>query len=140
MRWIPLAMVVAGNVVYHLGQKMVPRAAHPLAATLGMYLVALVATLLVVPFASPLPGRAGMAAAVHWSVALVGVGIVAIEVGFLLAYRWGWEISSAALSASTLIALVLLPIGVFVFREGWSPTRLLGLTLCVTGLWLVHRR
>jgi drug/metabolite transporter (DMT)-like permease len=101
---MPLAMVVVGNVVYHLGQKSVPKGAHPR------------------------------------SVALVGVGIVAIEVGFLLAYRLGWEISAASLTASTAIAAILLPIGVFAFREAWSAPRLLGLGLCVAGLWLIHRR
>lgn len=140
MRWVPLAMVVVGNVVYHLGQKSVPKEAHPLVATLGMYLVAAVATVAMMPVVSPSPARAPVAASLHWSVALVGVGIVAIEVGFLLAYRRGWEISAASLTASTAIAAILLPIGVFAFREAWSAPRLLGLGLCVAGLWLIHRR
>ena len=140
MKWVPLVMVVLGNVVYHLGQKSVPKGAHPLAATLGMYLVAAVATVALMPIVSPAQTRAAAAASWHWSVSLVGLGIVAIEVGFLLAYRMGWEISAASLTASTAIAAILLPIGVFAYREAWSPTRLLGLGLCVAGLWLIHRR
>jgi drug/metabolite transporter (DMT)-like permease len=137
---MPLAMVVVGNVVYHLGQKSVPRGAHPLVATLGMYLVAAVATLALMPVVSPAPARSSAAASLHWSVAVVGVGIVAIEVGFLLAYRTGWQLSAASLTASTAIAAILLPIGILAYREAWSVSRLLGLGLCVAGLWLVQRR
>jgi drug/metabolite transporter (DMT)-like permease len=139
MRWLPLGLVVLGNLAYHLGQKRVPAGAHALVATLAMYVVAAATSLLLMPLVAPLPTRAASASALHWSVALVGVGIVGIEVGFLLAYRQGWEISSAALTATSVLALLLLPIGVLAFREAWSLSRLLGFALCVAGLWLVHR-
>lgn len=139
MRWIPIVMVVAGNVAYHLGQKMVPRGAHPLVATLGMYVVAALATLLMLPLVPPAPTRAGTAASVHWSVAVIGVAIVAIEVGFLLAYRNGWPISRASITAGSMIALCLLPIGLLAFGEHLSASRLLGFGFCLTGLWLLNR-
>jgi len=139
MRWLPLVLVLLGNLAYHLGQKRVPAGAHALVATLTMYVVGTATCLVLLPLVPPLPTRASAAAALSWSVALAGVGIVAIEVGFLLAYRQGWGISSAALTATSLLALLLLPIGVLVFHEAWSPSRLLGFALCVAGLWLVER-
>lgn len=137
MRWTPIALVVLGGVAYHFGQKRIPSTAHPLIAALGMYLIAALAGCLLLPFAAPT--RATAAASLHWSVALVGLGIVGIEVGFLLAYRVGWEISSAALTVTSLVAIVLLPLGAVVFREAWSLSRLLGFALCLAGLWLVNR-
>lgn len=139
MHWIPIALVVLGGVAYHLGQKQIPAAAHPLVAALGMYGIAALACLLLLPVASPAPSRATATASLHWSVALVGVGIVGIEVGFLLAYRAGWELSSASVTVTSLVALVLVPLGVVLFREAWSLSRLLGFVLCVAGLWLVQR-
>jgi drug/metabolite transporter (DMT)-like permease len=138
MRWLPIALVVISNVAYHVGQKAVPRAAHPLVATLGMYLVATLATLALLPFLGPASWR-GAGVAAHWSVALVGVGIVGIEVGFLLAYRGGWPLSTTAVTATTLVALALLPIGLLVFRETLTPPRIAGLLLAVSGLWLLGR-
>jgi hypothetical protein len=138
MRWTPILLIVISNVAYHLGQKAVPRAAHPLVATLGMYLVATVTTLALLPFLGPASWR-GAGAAAHWSVALVGLGIVGIEVGFLLAYRDGWPLASTAVTATTLVALALLPIGVLVFREALSAPRVAGLLLAVSGLWLLAR-
>jgi len=138
MRWMPIVLIVISNVAYHLGQKAVPKAAHPLAATLGMYLVATVATLALLPFAGPASWR-GAGAAAHWSVALVGLGIVGIEVGFLLAYRGGWPLATTAVTATTLVALALVPIGVLVFREALTAPRVAGLALAVSGLWLLAR-
>jgi drug/metabolite transporter (DMT)-like permease len=139
MRWLPIVLVVVGNVAYHLGQKSVPRDAHPLAATLAMYLVAGLATLVAMPLAGVPPSRVSALPALHWSVVLVGVGIVGIEVGFLLAYRAGWPLSSAALLATTIFALVLLPIGVVAFREALTASRFVGFALCLAGLWLIQR-
>jgi len=137
---MPIVLVVVANAFYHLGQKSVPRAAHPVAAALGMYLVAGLAGLALLPLVQPLPTRASVGAAAHWSVALAGLSIVGIELGFLLAYRNGWEISSASLTTMVGLAMVLLPIGIFVYREPMTPPRLLGFALCLVGLWLLSRR
>jgi drug/metabolite transporter (DMT)-like permease len=140
MRWLPLALVVLSNVAYHYGQKSVPRPAHPVVAAIGMYVVALLGALALLPFVRPLPDRAAAGAALHWSVALVGLGILGVEIGFLLVYRAGWEISTASLTASVVLALALVPIGVALFREPWNASRLAGLALALAGLWLLNRR
>ncbi|HEV8661075.1 MAG TPA: hypothetical protein VGS96_20930 [Thermoanaerobaculia bacterium] len=41
----------------------------------------------------------------------IGLAIVAIDLGFLLAYRAGWRISTASVAANTTAALILLPTG-----------------------------
>jgi len=138
MRWLPIALVVISNIAYRLGQKAVPRGAPPLAAALGMYLVATLTTLALFPFFGPTAWRGG-GAALHWSVVLIGVGIVGIEVGFLLAYRGGWPLATTAVTTTTLVALALLPIGVLIFRETLTPARAGGLLLAVSGLWLMAR-
>jgi drug/metabolite transporter (DMT)-like permease len=139
MRWLPLGLIVLSNVAYHLGQKAVPRAAHPVVAALAMYAVASVGALVALLLVSPGPTRASAGAVLHWSVALVGLGILGVEIGFLLVYRSGWEISTASLLASVLLTLVLVPIAELAFREPWSVTRLVGLVLALSGLWLLGR-
>ncbi len=139
MRWLPLALIVLSNVAYHLGQKAVPRTAHPVVAALAMYAVASAGALLALLFVSPSPTRESVSAALHWSVALVGLGILGVEIGFLLVYRGGWEISTASLVASVLLALALVPIGVLAFREPWNVSRMAGLALALSGLWLLGR-
>lgn len=62
-----------------------------------------------------------------------------IEFGFLLAYRAGWQINVAALIASVLLGLILLPIETLAFQEDWSWHKTIGLVLCVIGLVLLQR-
>ena len=70
---------------------------------------------------------------------MAGVGVVAVELGFLLAYRAGWQLSDASVTANVSLAVVLLALGALVFREPVSTTRLVGVALCLCGLWLVTR-
>jgi len=139
MRWLPIALAVLSNVAYHLGQRAVPRAAHPLAAVFAMYVVAAVGTLALMPFAPPALTRPGIAAALHWSVVAVGLSIVGVEIAFLLAYRMGWEVSRVVLTTHVLLAAILVPLGVLAFREPWSGPRGVGVVLALAGLWLLNR-
>jgi multidrug transporter EmrE-like cation transporter len=37
-----------------------------------------------------------------------------------------------------MVAALLVPIGVWLFGEHLSPTRILGLLLCLAGVWLLR--
>ena len=74
-----------------------------------------------------------------WRPYVVGIAIVAIELGFLLAYRAGWKISTAVVTANILVAIALLAVGALAFREPVTPVRLAGIATCLAGLWLVAR-
>lgn len=140
MFWLSMLFIILGNVIYHLSQKAIPATANPVASVLVSYAVAMLFSLLLLP--KYLTGTSFAAAlrTLNWSSVLVGVSIVAIEFGFLLAYRAGWQINLAALLASVAIALLLLPIGVLAFREHWSWSKTLGLVCCVLGLILLNRK
>ena len=137
MTWLSIALVVLGNVVYHLGQRAIPRDANPVVATRAAYLVAIVATLATIPLLARGTPLTTAWRALNWSTVLVGTGIVAVEIGFLLAYRSGWTLGNASLVANATVAVVLPGLGVLVFREPASLTRLSGVGLCLAGLWLV---
>ncbi|HWA58229.1 MAG TPA: hypothetical protein VG692_13300 [Gemmatimonadales bacterium] len=139
MAWLSIALVVLGNVVYHLGQRKIPAGAHPIVATFAAYIVALIATAATWPLlARGIDLRAAWRPLNATSL-LVGVGIVAIELGFLLAYRAGWVLSTASLTANVIVAIVFVGIGAVFLQEQVTPGRLAGVGLCLVGLWLVTR-
>ena len=74
------------------------------------------------------------------STAIVSAVPAGLDLGFLFLYRSGFEVSLGALVTQSAAALLLLAIGVTVFGERLSPTNVLGLVLCLVGLWLVNRR
>lgn len=137
--WGSILLVLAGNVAYHLGLKQVPRDVHPLAPLLVLFATAALTVLAAWPFAARGASLRGEVAKLDWTPFAVGAAIVAIELGFLLAYRAGWKISTAPVTANILVAVSLAVLGALVFRETLTPSRAGGLALCLVGLWLLNR-
>jgi multidrug transporter EmrE-like cation transporter len=132
----PIVMALVGTTVYHLAQKAIPATLDPRIALTLMYGAALALSLL--SFAVPWsPDRTGSAARFHWAPILIGVCIVAVELGFLLAYRQGWKLSLASAVTNVMTAALLLLIGLTVYREQLNATRIGGLLLCLVGLALI---
>jgi drug/metabolite transporter (DMT)-like permease len=139
MSWLPIVVIVLGNVFYHLGQRSVPTGVNPVVATLAAYLAASVMTLATIPLlARDLVWRTAWSS-LNSSTLLVALGAMLVELGFLLAYRAGWAIGNASVTANAIVSVVLLGIGALVLREPASASRVLGVGVCLFGLWLVTR-
>ncbi len=134
---LPLGLTIVSNVVYHLAQKSVPRNADPMFSLVVTYLVALAVTLVVL-LAGGVPKEASLKS-LNWAAVATGIAIVGVELGFLLAYRAGLNISLGAVTSNVAVALVMLPLGVLLYREHLSFSNLAGLLLCLAGLALIMR-
>lgn len=136
--WLSLA--VACTVAYHLVLKLTPEGANPLASLLVTYL-AVSAIFGVILVASPgeFAWRSELRQ-LNWTAPALAFAIVGLDLGFLLLYRSGYAVSLGALVTQSAAALILLGIGVAVFKDRLSPANVAGLGLCLAGLWLVNRR
>src|SRR5882724_8655181 len=121
-------------LLYHLSQKAVPKEANPFFVIVIAYTVGI---LFCLAFAFTYPGKKSLIEtfkASNWAVFTLGAAAALIELGFLLAYRTGWRISNAA------VAIVLIPVGLFVYKDHLSLRNVIGLILCVVGLALLVRQ
>jgi drug/metabolite transporter (DMT)-like permease len=140
MFYAAIAITVLSNVLYHLFQKLIPAGVNPLLALTATYLVAAVVTLLLLPF-FPLAGSLGAEVRkVGWPSVALGAVIVGLELGFLLAYRAGWNLSLASLVSNTTVALLLIPVGLLLFKEELRPVHIVGVLLALAGLVLVSQK
>lgn len=138
--FLPLLLAITGGVLYHIGQKAVPRTVSPFAAILLAYAIGslcCVIALVAVPSERPLLDSFRAA---NWAIVFIGVGAVVIEIGFLLAYRAGWNISVASVLTNISVALVLLPVGLLVFKEELSWRNAVGVICCLVGLYLLSQK
>lgn len=137
---LPLALAVLGGVLYHIAQKLIPQGVSPFAAIIAAYTIGIglcfVALLFEPAEASLLHSFKGM----NWTVFLLGLGAVLIEVAFLLAYRAGWNISVASVITNISVALILLPIGLLAFKESLSLRSAAGIAFCLIGLYLISKK
>jgi drug/metabolite transporter (DMT)-like permease len=137
---LSFVVIVLSSVLYHVSQKSIAPGAHPVLSLLVTYLVAIAGTLLLLPLfpmRSPLPQAWRQ---INWATAAVGVSIVGVELGFLLAYRSGWKLSIGSAASSATVAAVLVPTGLLFFGERLSAANVVGLVLCLIGLFLVVAR
>lgn len=63
-----------------------------------------------------------------------------IELGYLLMYRYGWNLSTSNLITGVIINLTLIGIGVMLLGERLSLVNALGVALCILGVVLVGYR
>ena len=135
---LPLLVALGGVVLYHLSQKSVAGDVAPFVVVGLAYAVGL-ATCIVVVLASGTPLVETVRSA--WRPALgIGLGALIIEVGFLLAYRAGWPLSSAGLLVNVAAALLLLVVGLVAYHEVLSVRQWVGVAACVVGLILISSR
>ena len=136
---VPLAVAIAGGVLYHGAAKMIPRDLPPSLVLVGAYAVALLASL---GTHTLLPGTATPAALArfaHPAVLALGLGAFLIETGYVAAYRTGLPVSLTSVLVNGVTAALLIPVGLVLFGERLSPTRGLGLLLCLAGVWLLRK-
>jgi uncharacterized membrane protein len=137
--YFPFALATGGALLYHLAQRSIPRELNPLLTTIIAYLVGISLCALfifILPASRPLKQSLREA---NWAVFAVGLAVVAIEVGFVLAYRAGWKISVAAVATNTAVTILLIPIGILVFKDQLSTRNIVGLIFCLAGLILVAK-
>jgi len=137
--YLPFVVTVGGMLLYQVSQKSMPKAINPFHATALAYLMGILVCL-ILGFTYTTNRSIGNSVKIaNWAVIGMGIGAAAIEVGFMLAYRMGWRLGITAISTNVTATVVLIPIGLLVFREHLSLRTLIGVGLCILGLVLVVR-
>ncbi len=135
-----LAIAVVATTGYHLVLKLTPAAANPFLSLAVTY--AIVTGLFVALYAA-IPGSGPLREALpqlNWTAVALAATIALLDLGFLMLYRTGFNLSLGQLITQSAAALLLLILGVAYFRERLSLLNIAGILMCVIGLWLINRR
>lgn len=133
-------LIVASNIMYNISQKSTPEKANPFVALLVTYTTAIVITAGVLIFNRPEKGLIQSFKELNWTSLLLGLAIIGLEFGYLMAYRAGWNISVGSLVANIILALMLIPIGIIFYKERFELTKILGSVFCIVGLILINKK
>ena len=136
----PIALVVLSNTVYHVCSKAMPEALNPFFAMFFTYLTG-VAVSAGLYFA--LRGNESAVStelrALSPAPFVLGIVIVGLETGFIYAYKAGWAVSTASVVQSSILAVVLIGVGALLYSEKITLTKLLGLAICMVGLYFINK-
>lgn len=135
--WLSAGLIVVSNVAYHVCQKSIPPGVDPVGSVIITYIVATVVSLGILPAFSSGSNAFLVARNLSWANVLLGISIIGIEIGYLLLYRSGWNVSVGQVFCNTLVALLLIPIGVFLFKEKLIVANYVGIILAMLGIYLI---
>jgi uncharacterized membrane protein len=131
------SLAALSTVLYNLFQKLTPADANPASALTVTYGSALAATLMLFVF-YPTTNLGVSFQKLNWASFALGLAILGVEIGTLLAYRAGWQVSLLGISVNVVASLLLVLIGSLFFKEKLSLTNLLGIAVCIAGLAMVN--
>ena len=135
-----LAIAIVATVGYQLVLKLTPTAANPFLSLAATYAIV---TVLFAALYAVMPGATTLRMALpqlNWTAVALAATIGLLDLGFLMLYRAGFNVSLGQLVTQSAAALLLLLVGVAYFREKLSLANIGGILLCVLGLWLINRR
>lgn len=134
MYYLSIFIAVLGGVIYHASMKVVPKTLNPFFSLAVIYFFAFVLSFIAMLFSTD-----GSRSLQDVSLRLLApaIGVFGVELGFLLAYRVGWNVGYTSLVANGLCVLALLPISVLVMHQGLSFQKVAGIIVTFIGMALL---
>lgn len=65
---------------------------------------------------------------------------IGLEVGWIFAYKAGWEVSTGFIVQSAVLAIFLLALGYFMYHEVLTWNKLVGVAVCLIGLIIINMK
>lgn len=135
----PIALVVLSNVFYQICTKSVPQKMDPFASLTVTYLMGACLSLVFFKVLNRGGNLLQEYGKLNWAPFVLGLSIVGLEVGFIYAYKAGWPVSTASIVQSAFLSCLLLVLGVLVYKEALTVNRVVGLVICLVGLYFLNK-
>ena len=137
--YLPVAVIIVANIFYNLCTKSMPVKANPFFCLVITYLIAAFFAFLMYTISRDGRTLSQEVPLLNWAPFVLGVSLVALEFGYILLYRVGWNISIGSLVCNIILAIILLGIGLLVYREMLSARQVFGGLLCIAGLFFINK-
>ena len=138
--YVSAALAIFATVAYHFFVKKIPSNINPIVSIIGIYFTVLVLSLVILPFFIEKGTLIESFSKLNWVQLVLAVVVFAMELGFLLMYRSGWDLSVANVVTGVFINAALMCIGIFFLHEKLSAINITGLIFCALGVAMVGYR
>lgn len=138
MFW-PIALAVFSDIFYQICSKSTPETLNPFASLTITYMVGAAFSAIIFFIMS---GGGNLISAwkeVNWTTFVLGLAIVGLEVGSIYMYRVGWNINTGYIVKSLILAIALILVGYFIYKEHFTVTKAAGIAVCLLGLYLINK-
>lgn len=140
MYYIALILTIVANVFYHISQKNISDKISPMFSLVITYFIALILSLIVAVTTQGTKIFKTEFSEINWTCISLGVSVVLLELGYLLAYRVGWNIGTAAIISTIIVTIALVPIGIALYKENISLQNIVGIVISLIGIYLINKK
>ena len=136
----PVALVVISNTLYQVCAKSVPEGMNPLASLTVTYLIGAVVSCALYYVLNRDANLVRELRLTNWAPIVLGIVIVGLEVGFIYAFRAGWQVGTTQIITSAVVAVLLIFVGYLLYHEAITWNKIAGIIICLAGLVLINIR
>ena len=136
----PVALVVISNTLYQVCAKSVPEGMNPLASLTVTYLIGAVVSCALYYMLNRDANLFREVRLTNWAPVVLGIVIVGLEVGFIYAFRAGWQVGTTQIITSAVVAVLLIFVGYLLYHEAITWNKIAGIIICLAGLVLINCR
>ncbi|MBI9044630.1 MAG: EamA family transporter [Anaerolineaceae bacterium] len=140
MFYISALLAIFGAIGYQYFVKHIPESINPIVSLIGMYIAVLIISSILLLFFPPEGGISSHIRQLNWIQLALAGSVILIELGYLLMYRYGWNLSTGNLITGVFINIILVTLGVALLGEKLRMVNLFGIVLSIIGVTLVSYR
>jgi len=137
---ISAIVAIVGAVGYQYFIKQVPASINPIVSVMGMYIAVLALSVILLPIFPSDGGILKHVRQLSWIQIALAISVMMIELGFLLMYRNGWDLSTGNLVTGVFVNTVLVGLGIGLLGERLSTLNTIGVVLSIIGVMLISYR
>lgn len=135
----PVALIVLSNIVYQICAKGIPQGMNTFASMTVTYAVATLVSGILFFISTKGSGIIQQFKLTNWATVVLGIVITGLEVGFIFAYKAGWKVNTLATVTNAFLAIALLFLGFFMYKESINWSKVVGVIICLVGLWFIKK-
>jgi uncharacterized membrane protein len=136
MYYFSISLVIISNILYSFFESIIPGDVNPVIALCSMYTGG---ALIVLPFYIKNRNKYEVRRNHFESrVILFALANMLTDLGFLLAFRTGWELGTFNIISNISVLIILTVLGIFIYKEKLTTMNLFGIILGIIGLYLLN--
>lgn len=134
----PILIIVLSNVLYNVCTKSTPNEVNAFATLSVTYLVAAAVSFATFFITSKNKNILTEFSKTNWTTFVLGFVIIGLELGYILAFRNGWKMNTASVTANITLAVALIFVSMIFYKESITLKQIAGIVLCGGGLVLIN--
>jgi len=137
MFW-PIFLAVFSDIFYQISAKSTPETLNPFASLTITYMVGAAVSMVIFFITSGGQNLLSEWKGANWTAFVLGLAIVGLEAGSIYMYKAGWNVNTGYIVKAGILAVALIGVGYFLYKEAFTLTKALGIAICLFGLFLIN--